>query len=179
MNACRPTLFGILLALAAAPVVATAQAADPTLAPADPAAAPVEVVPDADRMAGTPTDPATAAASTAAPTAANPNPVQRLPSGVRYRVLKVGKGEVPSKEDTVLMTYVAKVQHGQIFDQSGPDPKAARVSTLIPGWAEVMKLVPVGTRCQIWIPPNQAFKGNTPLRGKPVAITMKLIKLNP
>ncbi|MGY6214442.1 FKBP-type peptidyl-prolyl cis-trans isomerase [Methylolobus aquaticus] len=179
MNSSRPTLFGILLALAAVPIIATAQAVDPALAPADPAAAPIEVIPDADRMAGAPTDPATAAASTAAPTAANPNPMQRLPSGVRYRVLKLGKGPLPDADDIALVSYVAKIQHGPIFDQSGPNPKAVRVSTLIPGWAEVMKLVPVGTRCQIWIPANQAFKGNTPLRGKPVAITMKLIKLNP
>jgi FKBP-type peptidyl-prolyl cis-trans isomerase len=72
---------------------------------------------------------------------------------------------------------VARIEHGQIFDSSGGAPKAVRVRSLIPGWADAVKSMTVGSRWVVWIPANRAFVGNTPLRGKAVKIDMRLVRI--
>ena len=39
-----------------------------------------------------------------------------LPSGLQYKILEAGKGEKPSKTDTVTVDYEGRLLNGKIFD---------------------------------------------------------------
>jgi FKBP-type peptidyl-prolyl cis-trans isomerase len=96
--------------------------------------------------------------------------VVALPSGLQYRVLQEGSGMKPTEADTVEVRYRGALIDGTEFDSSyrQGQPAIVKVAGLIPGWKEAMKLMPVGSRWQIFIPPDLAYreKGRTSgLRG--------------
>jgi FKBP-type peptidyl-prolyl cis-trans isomerase len=84
--------------------------------------------------------------------------VVTLPSGVQYKVLKAGDGMKPSDADTVECNYRGTLLDGTEFEASLPGkPVTMQVSTLIPGWREAIKLMPTGSRWQIFIPSELAY----------------------
>ncbi len=84
--------------------------------------------------------------------------VVTLPSGVQYKILKAGEGRKPTDADTVVCNYRGTTLDGTEFDASEPGkPLAMKVSFLIPGWREAMKLMPVGSEWRIFIPSQLAY----------------------
>lgn len=83
--------------------------------------------------------------------------VVTLPSGLQYKVLKAGDGRKPTAEDTVEVIYRGTFINGQEFDSSGPEPKAFKVSQVIPGWREALQLMPVGSKWQLFVHPRLAY----------------------
>ena len=71
--------------------------------------------------------------------------VVTLPSGVQYEILEKGDGPKPKKTDTV--------------DSSRERGKPATfpVSAVIPGWTEVLQLMPVGSKWRVVIPSHLAY----------------------
>jgi FKBP-type peptidyl-prolyl cis-trans isomerase len=84
--------------------------------------------------------------------------VVTLPSGVQYKVLKTGEGRKPADADTVECNYRGSLIDGSEFDatESGK-PATLKVAELIPGWKEAMKIMPVGSKWQIFIPADLAY----------------------
>ena len=84
--------------------------------------------------------------------------VKVLPSGLQYRVIKEGTGAVPTAAQTVKVNYTGRLMDGTVFDQSKEpfevDLKAPRV---IPGWVEVLNLMPVGSKWEVFIPQDLAY----------------------
>ena len=81
-----------------------------------------------------------------------------LPNGVQYRILKVGDGRKPSDDDLIEFAFRATLIDGTEFDGSDPGKTVmAKVSSLIMGWRETVKLMPVGSKWQIFIPPQLAY----------------------
>ena len=81
-----------------------------------------------------------------------------LPSGVQYRVEKMGDGSRPAESDIVLCNYSGKLLNGHEFDATeAGKPATFKLAALIPGWREVLKLMPVGSKWQIAIPPQLAY----------------------
>jgi FKBP-type peptidyl-prolyl cis-trans isomerase len=84
--------------------------------------------------------------------------VVTLLSGLQYKILKAGNGKKPTDTDTVECSYRGTLINGTEFDASAPGKSATlRVSALIPGWSEALKLMPVGSRWQIFIPSQLAY----------------------
>jgi len=85
--------------------------------------------------------------------------VVTLPSGLQYKILKAGNGNMPTGADTVECNYRGTLINGTEFDSSyrTGKPAAFRVSGVIPGWTEALKLMPVGSKWQIFIPPHLAY----------------------
>jgi len=85
--------------------------------------------------------------------------VVTLPSGLQYKVLKAGDGRKPSDADMVECRYRGTLIDGTEFDRSDPagQPATFKVAGVIPGWREALKLMPVGSKWQLFIPPQLAY----------------------
>ena len=83
-----------------------------------------------------------------------------LPSGLQYKVLKQGTGEVPTLSDKVMVNYEGRLIDGTVFDASknhGDKPAEFRPTDVIKGWTEVLTMMPVGSKWQIYIPFELAY----------------------
>ncbi len=82
-----------------------------------------------------------------------------LPSGLQYKILTAGKGQKPGKEDTVTVEYTGKLINGTVFDSTDKSGKPAsfKVSQVIPGWTEVLQLMPVGSTWEVYVPASLAY----------------------
>jgi FKBP-type peptidyl-prolyl cis-trans isomerase len=85
--------------------------------------------------------------------------VVSLPGGLQYKILKEGSGRKPTEADTVEVKYRGTLINGTEFDSSYSRGKPAilKVSGVIPGWQEALKLMPVGSKWQLFIPPELAY----------------------
>lgn len=85
--------------------------------------------------------------------------VVTLPSGLQYKILKAGEGKTPTDADTVECNYRGTLINGAEFDSSyrRGQPATFKVTGVIPGWREALKLMPVGSKWQIFIPPQLAY----------------------
>ena len=87
--------------------------------------------------------------------------VVTLPSGLQYKILKAGKGKKPTDSDGVTCRYRGTLLDGTEFDNSEsmvgyPVIFFVKDST-IEGWKEALKLMPAGSKWQIFVPSELAF----------------------
>ena len=85
--------------------------------------------------------------------------VVTLPSGLQYKILKAGDGKKPTETDTVLCNYRGTLIDGTQFDASYQTGQAVafEIRSVIPGWKEALQLMPVGSKWQLFIPPELAY----------------------
>lgn len=84
--------------------------------------------------------------------------VVTLASGVQYKILKAGDGKSPTEADAVECYYRGTLLDGTEFDSTEPGkPATLKVAQLIPGWKEALKLMPVGSKWLLFIPPQMAY----------------------
>jgi FKBP-type peptidyl-prolyl cis-trans isomerase len=84
--------------------------------------------------------------------------VVALPSGVQYRVLKEGHGRKPEDGSEVTVNYRGTLIDGTVFDKTSPGkPMTFKLSGLIAGWKEALKLMPAGSKWQLFIPPERGY----------------------
>ena len=82
------------------------------------------------------------------------------PSGLQYKVLVKGEGEVPQLTDKVLVNYEGRLVDGTVFDASakhGDKPASFRADQVIKGWTEALTMMPVGSKWQLYIPQELAY----------------------
>ncbi len=83
-----------------------------------------------------------------------------LPSGLQYKILKAGEGKMPTNADSVVCHYRGTFIDGKEFDSSYKrgEPLTIKVQGgVIQGWSEALKLMPVGSMWQIFIPSQLAY----------------------
>jgi FKBP-type peptidyl-prolyl cis-trans isomerase FklB len=84
--------------------------------------------------------------------------VVTTPSGVQYKILKAGKGNKPIDSDMVQVNYRGTLLDGTEFDATEPGkPATLKLSALIAGWKEALKLMPTGSKWQLYIPSQLAY----------------------
>jgi FKBP-type peptidyl-prolyl cis-trans isomerase FklB len=83
-----------------------------------------------------------------------------LPDGLQYKVLTMGTGEKPQKDQKVKVKYEGKLIDGTIFDSSykrNPQTSEFRCDQVIKGWTEALQLMPVGSKWELYIPQDLAY----------------------
>ena len=84
--------------------------------------------------------------------------VVALPSGVQYQVLKASDGKKPGDSDMIVCHYRGTLIDGTEFDATEEGkPANVKVSALVSGWREAVKLMPVGSKWRIFIPAAHAY----------------------
>jgi FKBP-type peptidyl-prolyl cis-trans isomerase FkpA len=83
-----------------------------------------------------------------------PKALVATPSGLKYRVLRKGAGDMPKATSTVKVHYHGWLDDGKVFDSSYErrDPIAFPLNQVIPGWTEGMQLVAPGGMIELEIP---------------------------
>ena len=90
----------------------------------------------------------------------------RQRSGLQYKILKEGSGQVPDYDDVVTVHYTGSLLDGHKFDSSYDRGKPAEfgVNGVIKGWTEILQIMPVGSKWEVYIPHNLAY-GEAGIRG--------------
>lgn len=85
--------------------------------------------------------------------------VVTLPDGLQYKVLTKGTGPTPAATDTVVCNYRGTLVNGTEFDSSYKrnEPATFPLNGVIKGWTEALQLMPVGSKWQLFIPPDLAY----------------------
>ena len=84
--------------------------------------------------------------------------VHVLPSGVQYKVIKEGTGEIPSEKSTVTIHYEGRFLDGTVFDSSyEKEPVAFNCDEVIAGFEDALVHMPVGSTWEVYIPQEQAY----------------------
>jgi FKBP-type peptidyl-prolyl cis-trans isomerase FklB len=85
--------------------------------------------------------------------------VVKLPEDIQYKVLRQGTGPHPEKDDLVRVNFRGTLLNGAEFDSSygRGEPVIMPVSGGIRGLDEVLQLMRIGSKWQIFIPSRAAF----------------------
>ncbi|GMQ90288.1 MAG: macrophage infectivity potentiator Mip [Gammaproteobacteria bacterium] len=80
-------------------------------------------------------------------------------SGLQYQVMQAGKGKKPQASDTVVVHYRGYTIAGNEFDSSYKrgEPATFQLTSIIPGWQEVLLLMQQGAKWKAFIPPTLAY----------------------
>jgi FKBP-type peptidyl-prolyl cis-trans isomerase len=87
--------------------------------------------------------------------------VRTTSSGLQYEVLSEGGGARPVRSDIVRVHYEGMLTNGTKFDSSYDrgDPVDIPLNGVIPGWAEGLQLMSVGSKYRFFIPSGLAYGG--------------------
>lgn len=85
--------------------------------------------------------------------------VKTLPSGVQYKVIKVGAGQMPKDTSVVKVNYEGRLIDGTVFDSSykNGQPATLRANQVIKGWTEALVHMPAGSVWEVYIPQELAY----------------------
>ncbi|OOF54121.1 peptidylprolyl isomerase [Rodentibacter genomosp. 2] len=85
--------------------------------------------------------------------------VKTTKSGLLYRVVEAGKGEVIKPTDMVKVHYTGKLPDGKVFDSSVErgQPAEFRLEQVVKGWTEGLQLVKKGGKIELVLPPDLAY----------------------
>ena len=80
-------------------------------------------------------------------------------SGLQYRIIKEGKGEIPTKTSRVKVHYKGTMIDGTEFDSSyeRKEPTTFRADQVIKGWTEALTMMPVGSKWELYIPQELGY----------------------
>ena len=85
--------------------------------------------------------------------------VKTLSDGLQYKVLREGTGAAPRVTDTATVNYRGTFIDGTEFDSSyrRGQPFTFQVNKMIKGWVEALPMMRVGSKWQLFIPPQLAY----------------------
>lgn len=85
--------------------------------------------------------------------------VVKTESGLCYKVVTEGKGDVPANTDRVKVHYRGTLIDGTEFDSSYSrnEPTTFGANQVISGWTEALTMMPVGSKWILYIPQELAY----------------------
>ncbi len=89
----------------------------------------------------------------------NKDGVKTLDTGLQYKVITAGEGEIPTGSSNVVVNYRGTLIDGTEFDSSYArgEPATLGIGKVIKGWQEALMMMPVGSKWQIYVPPHLAY----------------------
>ncbi len=80
-------------------------------------------------------------------------------SGLQYKVITAGTGDVPTAAQKVKVNYEGKLINGTVFDSSYQrgEPAQFGCNQVIKGWTEALTMMPVGSKWELYIPQELAY----------------------
>ena len=86
-------------------------------------------------------------------------------SGLQYKILEKGTGEIPADTSFVKVNYRGTLIDGTEFDSSykrkdkngKSQPATFRADRVIKGWTEALTMMPVGSKWEIYLPYDLAY----------------------
>ena len=97
-------------------------------------------------------------------------------SGLQYKVLTPADGRKydETKDGEVSVTYEGRLLDGTVFDKS-EQPISFPVTGVIPGFGEALKLMPIGSEWEVYIPSELGYGENGPgILGSNAALIFKV-----
>jgi FKBP-type peptidyl-prolyl cis-trans isomerase len=90
--------------------------------------------------------------------------VMTTASGLQYKVVRPGTGELPKATDEATVNYRGTLLDGTEFDSSYKrnQPATFPINGVIKGWQEALLLMKVGSKVELFIPPALAYDMNSP-----------------
>lgn len=100
-------------------------------------------------------------------------------SGLQYRIIKEGKGEIPTKDSRVKVQYRGTLIDGTEFDSSyeRKEPATFRANQVIKGWTEALTMMPVGSKWELYIPQELGYGSNETSKIKPFSTLIFEVEL--
>ncbi|WP_072531171.1 FKBP-type peptidyl-prolyl cis-trans isomerase [Bacteroides ilei] len=85
--------------------------------------------------------------------------VKVTPSGLQYKIITEGKGEIPADTSRVKVHYKGTLIDGTQFDSSydRKEPTTFRANQVIKGWTEALTMMPVGSKWELYIPAELGY----------------------
>ena len=91
--------------------------------------------------------------------------VVTTPSGLQYKIITKGTGEIPADSSKVKVNYKGTLIDGTEFDSSykrkdkdgKSQPATFRANQVIKGWTEALTMMPVGSKWELYIPQELAY----------------------
>lgn len=106
--------------------------------------------------------------------------VVTLKSGLQYKVIKEGKGAIPTDTTTVTVNYEGRTIDGNVFESTYKEDKKAvtiQPNQFIPGWTEALTHMPEGSVWEVYIPQELAYKARQTGDIKPFSTLIFKIEL--
>jgi FKBP-type peptidyl-prolyl cis-trans isomerase len=112
---------------------------------------------------------------------AAPRDAKKTRSGLAFKVLKAGAGEVKAKDtDIVRIHYTGWTPEGRVFDSSIMRDLPAKVllASAIKGWKEGISLMTLGEQRRVWIPAELGYDEAHPAGPSgPVVFEIELLEI--
>lgn len=85
--------------------------------------------------------------------------IQTTASGLQYKIITKGTGEIPQATDKVKVNYEGHLIDGTEFDSSYKrnQPATFPANQVIKGWTEALTMMPVGSKWMLYIPQQLAY----------------------
>ena len=82
-----------------------------------------------------------------------------LPSGIQYKIIKKGSGKIPTEDNQVGIHYIGKTIDGNVFTDSHKYKTAVpmNIKSADECYREILKIMPVGSVYEIYVPQQLAF----------------------
>lgn len=106
--------------------------------------------------------------------------VQVTESGLQYRVLEEGDGNMPTERSKVTVHYSGKLTNGEEFDSSyrRGEPTSFPLNGVIKGWTEGLQLMKEGSKYEFFLPYDLAYgERGTPSGIPPFATLIFTVEL--
>lgn len=105
--------------------------------------------------------------------------VNETPSGLQYKIIKQGKGAIPTSSDRVSVHYRGTLIDGTEFDSSYKrnKPTTFAANQVIPGWTEALTMMPVGSKWELYIPEYLAYGSRNQGQIKPFSTLIFEVEL--
>lgn len=106
------------------------------------------------------------------------------PTGLQYKIVKVGNDVHPLATDVVKVHYHGTLIDGTVFDSSVQrgEPATFPLNRVIPGWTEGVQLMTVGSKYIFYIPSNLAYgdrETGSIAPGSTLIFEVELLEINP
>jgi FKBP-type peptidyl-prolyl cis-trans isomerase FklB len=105
--------------------------------------------------------------------------VQTTESGLQYKIIKAGKGAIPTENSTVKVNYKGTLIDGTEFDSSYKRnaPATFKANQVIKGWTEALTMMPVGSKWELYIPQELAYGSRNAGQIKPFSTLIFEVEL--